>query len=145
MADPIAPLPSIRERKPFTVTVGLGMPELLHADVSYTFADQFTASAGVSANLGGTALRTAGLWHALRSPTHGHSLFVGPQLTVYPGGPTFGGNHATVVPSAVTGWEWRSQPGFTTRVSAGAGTEINGATGSLTPALSLSVDLGWSF
>jgi hypothetical protein len=141
MSDPISP--SARVSKPLTFTVGLGMPELAHADVSYTFADRYTASAGVVANLGGTALRAAGVWHPLASSNH--SLFVGPALTVYPGGPVFGGNRVVLVPQAIAGWEWRSDIGFTTRLSFGGGAEITPVYGTVTPALSGRFELGWSF
>lgn len=147
VALPEAPVASssIRERKPFTLTVGLGFPELLHADVSYTFVDRITASLGVIGNLGGTGLRAAGLWHALVSSNHGHSLFVGPAMTVYPGGTVFGGNQVTLIPYAVVGWEWRAQVGFTVRVSGGAGAEVRPMFNAVAPFLSGRADVGWSF
>ncbi len=121
------------------------MPEMLHAGVSYTIADRFTVGVSVAGSLGGTAVGAQGLYHLLASRNHGHSLFVGAAMSVFPGGPLFGGNHATVVPRAIGGWEWRSSIGFTTRLSLGGGAEVNGATFGVTPTLSGSADIGWSF
>ena len=120
MAEPIAAAPSVRLQRPWTVSAGLGSPDLVRVDLTYSINDAFTVGGALGFGPLGAMGSANGLFHALRSPNHGHSLTLGVGLAVAPGIAQMAGNGAYVGADANLGWEYRSEAcGFTSRLSVG--------------------------
>lgn len=114
-------VPSVRIERPWTIVGGIGLPaDLLRVEVTRSIGDQFSVGGAVGYGPLGLATSANGYWHALRSPTHGHSLIVGAGLNLAPGvGALAGSGHVSFGGDVSAGWEYRSRSGFTMRLSAG--------------------------
>ena len=117
MGDPVASVPSVRIQRPWTIVGGVGLSsDLLRVEATRSIGDAFSVGGAVGYGPLGLATSANGYWHALRSPTSGHSLIVGAGLNLAPGVAALAGSGRTMFGGDVTvGWEYRGSSGFTAR------------------------------
>ena len=140
MADPVS---SVRIARPWTVSVGLGSPDILRIDVSRTVTDSFAVSAAVGFGPLGAMGSVNGHWHALRGPSH--SLVLATGVSVAPGVAQMAGNGLYVGADANVGWEYRAPCGFTSRLSVGPAAYYGTERSEFMLAPKGTATLGWSF
>lgn len=146
MADPV--VSSVRVQRPWTVSVGLGSPDLLRAEVTRSVGDSFSVGGAIGFGPIGVQGSANAYWHALRSPNHGHSLILGAGLDVAPGVAAMAGNGGVYLGAdASLGWEWRASFGLTTRATVGpaAYVGVSGPRPDSFVAPKGTLTLGWSF
>ena len=146
MSTPIGG-PSVRETDPWTVSAGVGGPDMLRVEATRNLNDDFALGARAGIGPMGVSASVVGIWHALKSNSHGHSLIAVGGGTVAPRGAEGGGNSNPIFGlEAGLGWEYRSTHGPTVRVHGGAGYYTQpgpGAESGFGPAIGIMA--GWSF
>jgi len=119
---------------------------MLRVDVTRNVSDAASVGGKVGVGPLGVSGGVYGMWHALRSPTNGHSLFVkggGMASTM----PFVGSGTAPFLGiEAGLGYEWRGRSGPVIRAEVGGGAYAQpGTPGSSTFTPTFGISAGWTF